>query len=203
MYAWTCRPQCRADAGQQSTAPDSRDDGINIRQILEDLEADRSVPGDELVIVEWVDEASRHAVRPVGFDNLPAFVVGGPDDGGAEPFDRRDLCCGRRLHHHHRTRQAGDARRQGDALRRIPGAHRPDTFAGLGRIELPDDVVRPADLERSDRLQRFELQENLGAGQPRRELGRQIQADERGANDDVIDGAAGLFDGDERNVPHR
>ena len=74
-----------ADAGQQAAAAERGDHGIHVRQVLENLEARRGVAGDEVVIVERMHEVAAHARRGVRFHRLPALVVAGRDDGGAEP----------------------------------------------------------------------------------------------------------------------
>ena len=80
---------------------------------------------------------------------------------GAEPFDRAELGRGSGVHHQHARRGADLARRERDALRGVAGADGPDPLRPLVGGELPHGVVGAADLERSDRLQRFELEEDL------------------------------------------
>ena len=60
------RPRSRdrgGDARQQAAAAERRDDGVDVRQILQDLEADRPVAGDEPIVVEWMHEVPGHAIR--------------------------------------------------------------------------------------------------------------------------------------------
>ena len=71
----------------------------------------------------------------------------------------------------------------------------------LFRRELPDDVVGAADLERSDRLQHFELQiQFLG---PSRRSGEipQIETEEGCAHRCPIDCGRGVADGGKRDMP--
>ena len=64
-----------ADAGQQPAAAERRDDRVDVGQILEDLEPDRAVAGNEVVVVERMDEPAAHPVGAVLLDRAPAFVV--------------------------------------------------------------------------------------------------------------------------------
>ena len=57
------RAHGRGDARQQAAAAERRDDGVDVRQIFEDLEADGAVAGDEPIVVERMDEVSRHPIR--------------------------------------------------------------------------------------------------------------------------------------------
>ena len=61
-HAGLHRAHHRADAGEQSAAAERRDDGIDVRQVLEDLEAGGRVAGDEVVVVERVHEVAAHAI---------------------------------------------------------------------------------------------------------------------------------------------
>ena len=44
------------DAGEQPAAAGADDDGAHVRALLEDLQADRALPGDDVGVVERVDE---------------------------------------------------------------------------------------------------------------------------------------------------
>ena len=84
----------------------------------------------------------------------------------------------------------------------VAGADGPHAVAPLLGAELPDGVVGAANLERPDRLQCFELEEDLGP--TRRCAGRvgQFQADQRRANDQIVDGARGGLNLVKRNLTH-
>ena len=109
----------------------------------------------------------------VRLDRAPALVVGRLDDRRAEPLDGAQLGLGRGVHHHHAAARAGLARGERDALRGVAGADRPDAVARAARRgSRAHGVVGAADLERADRLQRFELEEDLrAAGRDRRRVG--------------------------------
>ena len=169
----------RGDARQQSAAAERRDDGVDVGQVFEDLERDRAVAGDEPVVVERMDEVAAHAIGAVRFDGPPAFVVGGADDRGAEPLDGADLRLRRRVHHHHRARAPTSRAANATPCAALPALTvQTPSRSSLGR-QLADDVVGAANLERSDRLQQFELQVQLGNREAR---SPQIEADERRAN---------------------
>ncbi len=85
-----------------------------------------------------------------------------------------------------------------DALRGVAGADRPDTLREDVRRQLPDQVIGAANLERSDRLQRFELQIQLGE----RAVGvGEIDADERCSDRRVVHVFRGFPNGRQRNGP--
>ena len=77
------RPQPDRYPGEQPAAAQRRDNGIDVRQIFEDLQRDRAVSADEVVVVERVHEMPRHAVGAVVLDGSPALVERGLDDRGA------------------------------------------------------------------------------------------------------------------------
>ena len=146
------------DPGEEPAAPERRDDGIDLRQIFIDLETDGPVAADEVVVVERMDEMAGHPLRAVLDHGTPALVVRRLHDAGAEPFDGAELGLGCGVHHHHAARRTDLARGERDALRGVTGAHGPDALRQLLRAKLSHRVIRAADLERSDRLQRFELE---------------------------------------------
>ena len=74
-------------------------------------------------------------------------------------------------------------RRERDALRGVAGADRPDAVGELVGRQPADGVVGAADLEGADRLQRFELEEDLGAAGGV----AAAEADERRADGGVVD----------------
>ena len=140
-------------------------------------------------------EMPAHAIGCVRFHRLPRFVVAHGHDRGAEPLDRLHLRLWRRVDDHHRAAGAHFARGIRDALRGVPGAHRPDALREIARRELAHDVVRAADLERSDRLQRFELQIELDA---RGRLGGEVN--ERSPDGGAIDSRLGVSNCGERDA---
>ena len=167
----------RGDAGEQSAAAERRDDRVDVRQIFEDLESGRGVAGDESVVVERVDEMAGHprssrAIRPSASTRRRcARTIEAPSRSIARIF-----VCRRGVHHHHRAARAQlVCAANADALGGVAGADRPHAVAQRFRRQLADDVVRAADLERPDRLQRLELQVQLRSV-------RQLDADEGSAD---------------------
>ncbi len=134
-------------------------------------------------------EVPGHAIGAVRLYGFPALVVRGADDRRAEPFDGADLRVGRRVHDHHRAARAGFARGQRDPLRGVAGAHGPDAVLQLCGRQLPHDVVRAANLERADRLQRFELQIEI-----------RLELDERRANRRIVDSRRRVADRSQGDV---
>ncbi len=88
-----------------------------------------------------------------------------------------------------------------DALAGVSGAHRPDAVAPLVCAELSDGIVRAADLEGADRLERLELEIDI-RGRTMRGGGWQFQADQGRANDQVVDRAGGRLNVVERYFTH-
>ena len=122
------------------------------------------LPEMKSIVVERMDEPAAHAIRPVLFDRAPAFIVRHLDDGGAEPLDGAQLRRGSGVHHHDAAGRAGQARGERDPLRGVSGADRPDAVRELLPAEVADGVLRSADLEGADRLERLQLEKNLGTG---------------------------------------
>ena len=149
------------------------------------LRTDRGVSGDKPVIVERVDEDAFHPVRAMRLDRLPALVVTGLDEPGAEPFDSGQF--GRRggVHHQDGAVRAQRARGQGDPLRRVARADRPDALRQIGGRQLSQGVVGSSNLERPDRLQGFELQVQLRIRAQAGILGRR-EPHQRRAGDDRV-----------------
>src|SRR5437899_1497302 len=71
-------------ASPLSAAADRGDYGAHVGQVLDDLETHGAVTGDEIVIVERVDEGAVEPGELMRLDRLPGVIVGNRDDGGAE-----------------------------------------------------------------------------------------------------------------------
>ena len=182
------------DTRQQPAATEGRDDGVDVRQVFEDLETDRAVAADEVIVVEGMDEVSLHAIGAMLLDRAPALVEGRLHDRRAEPLDGAQLGLGRRVHHQDAAAGADLSRRERDALRGVPGTDRPHAVCEFGRRQLAHGVVGATDLEGSDRLQRFELEKHFGLSRCRRQrherraYGRLVDA--RGRVTNGVDGDA-------------
>ena len=108
--------------------------------------------------------------------------------------ERLELGLRRGVHDEHRTGGAHRPRRERDALGCVAGAHRPDAPGAFPRRELPDGVVRAADLERPDRLQRLQLEVELRGA-------RRVNPYQWRADGGAVDVPGGFADRLERDVP--
>ena len=149
----------RDPAGKPATADRDEDDG-DVGQGLDDLEADRALAGDDPVVVVGRDDREA-ALRRDLLGDLLALVAGRPDGDDLRPVRGDPIALdGRRVGRHddHR-RHAEEPCRAGDALGVVPDEYEmtPRASASAGRDAIAD--VRPAELERADRLERLGLQE--------------------------------------------
>ena len=102
--------------------------------------------------------------EPWRFDRPPALVVGRLDDRRAEPLDGAQLRLGRGVHDHARCSGAPALRAaSATPCAALPALTVQTPPASCAGVRLADGVVGAADLERADRLQRFELQEDVRA----------------------------------------
>jgi hypothetical protein len=96
------RAESRDDPRDQPAAPDGHDDGFDLGQLLDDLERDGRLPGDDIGMIE-----RRHDGQPLTLRDLlrldPAIFGGAArhHDFSAPLLHARDLHCGRRLGHRH------------------------------------------------------------------------------------------------------
>ena len=187
----------RGDARQQAAAAERRDDRADVRQVLEDLERQRAVSRDELIVVERVHEVTRHPRRSVIDDRLPALVVAGLHDRRAQPFDRANLRLGRRVHHHDRAARAEVRAASATPCAALPALTVQTPSSSTSARQLAHRVVRAANLERADRLQQLELEIDLGQ---RKVVAGQVEANERRADGGVVHGGRGIADRRERDV---
>ncbi len=111
------RPDRRRDAGGEAAAADRDEDGRHVRQVGNDLEPDRPLPGDDPIVVVWRDD------RQAAFGGQPfggrlALVARGADRDDLGPVGGDPLSLDGRgvRRHHHDRRRAEEASRPGDAL---------------------------------------------------------------------------------------
>src|SRR5258708_14030207 len=121
-----------ADAGDQATAADRGDDGAHVGQVLEDLQAHGAMAGDEIVIVERVDEGAVEPGISMRLGRLPRLLIGNRDDGRAERPHPLELVLRRGLDRYDRARNSKLPRCVRNTLSRITGADGPDTTRTLG-----------------------------------------------------------------------
>jgi hypothetical protein len=175
------------DAAGQPAAADRDDDGRQVRQVLEQLEAERSLAGDDVGIVEGMDEREAGLGGPVASRDEAVVDARADDhDARAQRFGRLDLGDRRALRHEHLARHAALPRRQRERLRVVAGASTDD--AGRAPVaQRRQPAQRAADLEGPGALQRLRLQHDLATAALAQRRGRQ---DRRVARD-VADRLAG------------
>ena len=126
------RAQRDRDAGREAAAADRDDERPELRQLLGELEPDRSLARDHALVLEGVHE--RRAGRlDVRVRRRERVVEGLADelDGRAVVPRRVDLRHRRVLRHEDRGRDARLARRPGDGLAVVAGARRDDAGRAL------------------------------------------------------------------------
>ncbi len=174
-------------------APERDDDGVDVGEVLENLEPDRSVARHHRLVLDRVHEQPLDAGHRRGDDRLPPLVVGHLDHPATEALDCVELGLWGVVGDGDRRRQPELSRHPGDALGHVARAGGDQPAAPCLRVRAADRVARPADLERADGLQGLELEIDLG----RRVVDG--QAHERGAHDEVGDPLAGGLDVGQRD----
>ncbi len=193
-----------ADAGEQPAAADGDDDRVEVRRLLEDFERHRALAGDDVGVVERVQERELVAAR----DFLRAgarFAEIGPfqHHRGAELAAIGHLDQRRELRHHHGHRDPQQRAVIGDALRVVARRGGDDAATARLRRQPQQRIARAALLEAAGALQVIELAENVRAGELRQrdrfDARRQVHAagDPRARRLDVGEGQHG---GDSRIV---
>ena len=142
----------------ETAAADRDDDATEIVEILDDLEAERALPGDDRRVVVWMAEplavavgellrrGDRFADRRSGLDHRRTVTAARFDLGDRRPGRDEDLARNAEV--------LGSERKR---LGVVSGASRRD--AGLGRgPERRNLVHRPTDLERTGALQVLRLE---------------------------------------------
>jgi hypothetical protein len=146
-------------AGEQPAAADRDQDRADLGELVEQLAADGSLPGDHVGVVERVDEGGA-LLGDVPLRRRQRLGEGAPDElhPGAERLGGGDLDRGRAGGHVDHGGNPEVRGGEGDALRVVAGAggHHP---AAPDRGWQPRYVhERPAELERAGPLQQLALQ---------------------------------------------
>ena len=153
------------DAADEAAAADGDDDGFEVRNLVEEFEADGSLPGDHFVVVEGMQEGEAVGVALADGFGAGFVVVGAVEDdfravaGGGGDLDQR-----RHQRHDDARADAVLAGVEGDGLGVIAGAGGDDAAAALVVGEGEDLVERAALFEGAGALQVVELEEDLLAG---------------------------------------
>ena len=115
----------QGDAGDESAAADGDDDGVDVLDLFDDLEAHGALSGDDVRVVVAVDvgqpQVGGHAH---GVLARLAQIAAVDDDAGAELAARLHLHDGRHDRHHHRHRDAQLLAVVGQAQRVVAGRGR-------------------------------------------------------------------------------
>ena len=156
-------------AGDESAAAHRHDDGVHIGQLVEDLEADGALPGDDLLVIVGVDEG--HARLFLQLDSLVVGIVIG---AGHEADLRAEVLGVLHLHDGCAVRHTDDApdapagSGQRHALRVVACRAGDDALVALLLGELADFIISAAHLEAAGHLQVLGLEVELAV---LRELG--------------------------------
>src|SRR2546423_1490184 len=154
------------DAGGQATAAPGNQHGVDLRQVLQQLETDGAIAGHHTIVVEGVNEHGIDTRIASIAEGLPPAVERHLDYAATEALDRLQLGVGRVIGRDHRTGDAQPARVPGGALCHVAGAGNEDA---LGQLRLRHPAHRiggTANLERSDGLEVLQLEINLGGSIP-------------------------------------
>ena len=149
-----------------SAIPDARppppignDDRLQLGQLVDELEADRPLAGDDVVILERMDER-RAGLLDVGDRSRDRVLEGRSGQLGARAVVARrlDLRHRRLGGHEDRRLDPGLARGPRDRLAVVARTRRDDARLALGFAQRADLVDGAADLERARALERLGLQ---------------------------------------------
>jgi hypothetical protein len=147
------------DSGRQAAAADGNDDRADLRALLDDLEAERALAGDDVRVLERVDQDAPGTLRVLLRAGQRLLDVGAAQQDLRAVATRRLLLRQRgALGHEHGRPGAQQPGRERNALRVVARAGRHDAPGALGVGEPGDPQVRPADLERAGPLQVLALE---------------------------------------------
>ena len=196
MHAHDAHPrlhgsQRERDSGSQAAPADRDHDGLDVRHLVDDLEPDRPLARDHLLVLVGMDEggAGRLDVRQRGGQRL-LEARAAELRLGAVVLRRLDLRHRGVLRHEDRRLDPGIARRPRDCLAVVARARRNDARALLALREGRDLADRPANLERARALEVLGLQADVAAGQ----LRECLRAVDRGDARDPVEPPARLLD---------
>src|SRR5262249_5448386 len=151
----------RGDAAAQPAPAVRNEHRDHVLEVLEDLEADRSVSGDDRGIADRMDERPFDTGMMVVDQDLPPIVEGNPERLDAEPLDRRDVRVRRMPGYDEVARDSEASRVPRHTLRHVARAR--GVHAARERLSRKQAhrAPRAAQLERSDRLEVLELEPDL------------------------------------------
>ena len=176
----------------ESPAADGDEHGLDVGQLLEQLEPERALAGDHARIVERMDEelAALGAQRPRQLVGV-VVVASIQDHLGAVASRRRDFDERRVLGHDDRGRDAEPLGVERDGETVVTGAGGDDARAPRIGAQLEQEVGGAALLERARHLEVLELHETARAG----ELGEGLRVCAGRLDDGVAEPEPGGLDG--------
>ena len=188
------RPDGHRDAARQPAPADGYEDGRGVREVLDDLEPDRTLTGDDAVVVVRRDDRQ---AAPGGelFGDTPPLLAGGADDEdlGAIGSDPIALDARRVGGHDDDGGRPEQSRGPSNSLCVVAGRVRDHAARELVSWQRRHGRVRTAKLERPDGLERLGLEEATRL--------RRSERDQRGSQGDAahaFGGSADITDGHER-----
>ena len=165
----------RGHTGKQSAAAGRHDDDVRRGQVAEDLEAERTLTGNDLGVIVGVQERGVLLLADLaGLGVSVVIAVAREHNVRAVALRGLRLGDGRGLGHDDRGRYAEAVRGVGHALCMVAGRRGHDGPGLAAFDERRDLVARAADLERTGLLAVFVLEINVAARHGR-ERGRQVE----------------------------
>ena len=162
-------------------------------QILDDLHAYGRIARHDRDIGHRVNEAEAfHALEPAFQEHLPPAGERNRHDAGSEPLERGELGGRGVIRDDRSERDAAVPGAPGKTKRHVPGAGGVDALGERARVDRADRISRPSNLERPDRLKRFQLEPDLARPV-------EWETDQRRADRGVLDPFPRLSDRIERN----
>jgi hypothetical protein len=189
------RPGGDRHARHQPAAADRHDDRVEVGRILEHLEPDRAGAGDDLRVVERMDEHEalfERQLARLGVGVVKHVAV--QHDGRAVARGLGDFHGRRRLGHDDGRRDAEPLGMISDGLRMVAGRSRDHAARALLGRQLKQFVERAAFLVGGGELQILELEPDFGADELRQRAANQHRRADDGSLDalgrgaDVVDG---------------
>src|SRR5690606_37808468 len=193
------RVQRRRHTREQAAAAGRHDHGADVGHLLGDLQAERGLAGDDVDVVERVDDGAAGALG-LG-PGLDERLVDGPAvraHGRAVALGRGHLGQRGALGHVDDGVDAERARRERHPLRVVARTGGDDAAPLLLGAQARHPQVRAADLERAAALQVLALEHDAGAGEPAERTGLL----DRGARRDAVERRGRDLDLLERRVRH-
>src|ERR1035437_155800 len=179
------------EAADEPAAADGDDDGFDVGDLLEQFEADGALAGDDLGVVEGVDEGAAF-FNAAAQGLFAGFVVAGAEENdlGAVGAGGGDLGLRSGERHDDLGADGAGSGGEGDTLGVVSGAGRDDAALAFGLAERQQLVERASFLERAGALEVFKLEVQGQAG----ELGEVVRELAGRHVNGLADAGAGCLD---------